>query len=291
MRYWLVFGILLILVSCPLAALLSTSISLTDLAATPTHAGDEAMIEQPDSELTITIVFDNKTVDPAYTPTWGFAALVEYGDHTLLFDTGADGTILLDNMAALGIDPLSIDSVVLSHIHGDHVGGLASLQATGVRPVVYVPPSFPDDFKRRVGEVTTLVEVEPGQVFAKGLFTTGEMGGGIREQALIIKTTHGLVVITGCAHPGVANMVMQAKDLFDEPVYLVLGGFHLSDRHEAEIAHIIESFRQMDVQKVAPCHCTGDEAIQMFADEYGEDFIEVGAGTVIVIEAGTETQP
>jgi 7,8-dihydropterin-6-yl-methyl-4-(beta-D-ribofuranosyl)aminobenzene 5'-phosphate synthase len=92
------------------------------------------------------------------------------------------------------------------------------------------------------------------------------------------------VVVTGCAHPGVAEMVAQAKELSGEPVYLVLGGFHLGSQDDAQIEAIIASFREMGVAKVAPCHCTGDRAIAMFEAEYGDDFIRAGVGKEIIVE-------
>jgi len=76
----------------------------------------------------IIIVYDNRTLDPNLTSGWGFACLV--GDD-LLFDTGGDGRTLLSNMAQMGIDPAGIRTVVLSHAHGDHTGGLGALLGTG----------------------------------------------------------------------------------------------------------------------------------------------------------------
>lgn len=199
--------------------------------------------------LTITIVYDNNPYDERLKAAWGFAALIEYQDQTVLFDTGADGPTLLGNMHILGIDPTSIDSVVLSHIHGDHTGGLSAMLATGVRPTVYLLPSFPASFKQQVRQVTSVVEVSPGQAVGKGIFTTGEMDGSIPEEALVIDVAQGLIVVTGCAHPGVEKMVARAKELLDKPVYLVLGGFHLRSKSEAQVAAIIADFRRMGVKK------------------------------------------
>jgi 7,8-dihydropterin-6-yl-methyl-4-(beta-D-ribofuranosyl)aminobenzene 5'-phosphate synthase len=216
--------------------------------------------------------------------SWGFSALVEYHDHTLLFDTGGNGQLLLENMRILRIDPTQIDSIVLSHVHGDHTAGLSAVLATGAKPVVYLPSSFPAPFKQQVAQITKVSEVTSGQPIAKGIFTTGEMGRTIPEQALVIQTMHGLVVITGCAHPGIVAIVEQVKETFDEPVRLVLGGFHLSSKTEAEINTIIKDFRRLEVKQVAPCHCTGESAITLFAVEYGVDFIQVGVGSVIRLE-------
>jgi 7,8-dihydropterin-6-yl-methyl-4-(beta-D-ribofuranosyl)aminobenzene 5'-phosphate synthase len=234
--------------------------------------------------MTLTIVYDNNAYNPRLQTDWGFACLIEWGDTTLLFDTGGDGDLLLSNVTKLGFDPSEVDVVVLSHIHGDHTGGLSHLLATGVQPLVYTPRAFPDDFKAQVRLQTELVEVDHAMEISDGVYTTGEMGSGIIEQALVLKTSKGLVVVTGCAHPGVAEMVHRAKEVGGDEVYLVLGGFHLGQASKAEIEQIIATFRQMGVQKVAPCHCTGDKATGYFREAYGEDFIECGVGQVLIFD-------
>jgi 7,8-dihydropterin-6-yl-methyl-4-(beta-D-ribofuranosyl)aminobenzene 5'-phosphate synthase len=238
--------------------------------------------------LTIRIVYNNVPHDGRMTTSWGFGALVEYGTENVLFDTGGDSPTLLGNMEILGIDPASIQKVLLSHIHDDHVGGLQGLLATGLCPVVYVPPSFPDSFKRQVGEITSLVEVEPGQAVAKGIFTTGEMPTpghpDLLEQALVVESRGGWVIVTGCAHPGIVNIVERARELFDGPIFLAMGGFHLRDASEARVRGILADLRRLGVERVAPSHCTGERAIRMFVDEYGDKYVRSGAGSVIVIE-------
>ena len=233
--------------------------------------------------LTITILYDNYPYDQRLKTAWGFAALVEYREHVLLFDTGGEGPIFIDNLQTLGIDPTRIQSVLLSHAHGDHTGGLSALLGTGVRPVVYPLPSFTGSIKYQVDQITTMVETAPEQPIAEGLYTTGEIRYGIPEQALVVDTSKGLVVITGCAHPGIVRIVERAKTAFDRPVHLVLGGFHLVDQSDSSIAAILEEFRRLGVEKVAPCHCTGDQAIGMFKQEYGADFVQVGVGKEIVV--------
>ena len=285
-------GLLIIIGACQTV---SATLSLDTLAATPTPSskekGKEEIMETiPNSQensggaLTIAILYDNNPFDERLETPWGFAALVEHRGHTLLFDTGGDGPSLLGNMDILEVEPTRIQSVVLSHAHGDHTGGLAALLEVGIHPTVYLPPSFPTSFKQGVAQVTTVVETSPGMVLAEDILTTGEMGGGIPEQAMVIRTASGLVVVTGCAHPGIVKIIEKAKSLFGEPVHLVLGGFHLGSANESELAAILVDFRRLGVEKVAPCHCTGDRAIAMFAEEYGEDFIQAGAGKVIQVD-------
>jgi 7,8-dihydropterin-6-yl-methyl-4-(beta-D-ribofuranosyl)aminobenzene 5'-phosphate synthase len=241
--------------------------------------------------VTFTIVYDNNSYDRALRAAWGFACLVETGEATVLFDTGGDGPTLLGNMARLGVDLQGIDAVVLSHVHGDHVDGLAGLLDAGVRPVVYVPATFPASFKTGVRARTDLVEVEQPLEILPGVYTTGEVGSGIIEQALVVETGEGLVVVTGCAHPGVVEMVRRAREVVEGEVALVMGGFHLGGADGRQIEGIIADFRRLGVQRVAPCHCTGDRARQMFADAFGTDFIPAGVGWMITVGPGVRGLP
>jgi 7,8-dihydropterin-6-yl-methyl-4-(beta-D-ribofuranosyl)aminobenzene 5'-phosphate synthase len=230
--------------------------------------------------VTITVVYDNNPYDPRLQTAWGFGCLVEIGEKTILFDTGGDGVTLLRNVVTLEIEPTSIDTIVLSHVHADHTGGLTSLFAMGVRPTVYVPRSFPSDFKSRVWAYAELIEVKQAANIANGIYSTGEMGTGIVEQALVLSMAKGLAVVTGCAHPGISEIVRRAKEIGGDKIYLVLGGFHLGGANEERIKEIIVDFQRLGVRKVAPCHCTGNRAIALFREAYGEGFIQNGVGQV-----------
>jgi 7,8-dihydropterin-6-yl-methyl-4-(beta-D-ribofuranosyl)aminobenzene 5'-phosphate synthase len=255
------------------------------LIATETPVEKEGDPFQISQTLTITIVYDNHATDKRLGTAWGFSALIEASNHILLFDTGGDGQLLMQNMQLLGINPAKIDSVVLSHAHEDHTGGLMALLEAGAKPQVYLLPSFPVSFKHQVEQYTNFIEVLPGQQLAKGIWTTGEISEIIPEQALVIQSTQGLVVITGCAHPGIISILEKVYDLFHCSVHLVLGGFHLGEKSEAEINSIITNFRHLGVGKVAPCHCTGEYAIQKFKEEYGDDLIQAGVGTILHLES------
>jgi 7,8-dihydropterin-6-yl-methyl-4-(beta-D-ribofuranosyl)aminobenzene 5'-phosphate synthase len=78
-------------------------------------------------------------------------------------------------------------------------------------------------------------------------------------------------------------MVRRADQIGRDKVYLVMGGFHLGGTGKREIESIIADFRRLGVQKAGPCHCTGGPAIEMFAGEYGDHFIEIGGGKVLDI--------
>jgi len=230
-----------------------------------------------------TVVYDNNDHDPRLTTSWGFACLIQLEGQTVLFDTGGDGDILLENMAALGLDPRQAGTVVLSHIHGDHTGGLEALLALDTHPTVYVPQSFPETFKDGLSGLADGREVTGPAKILPGLYTTGEVGTKIQEQALAVETSRGLVVVTGCAHPGVERLVRVATEFTGRRPYLVMGGFHLGGASRETVEAIIAEFREMGVQKVAPCHCTGEEATRMFAEAFGDDFIPCGVGLRVAL--------
>jgi 7,8-dihydropterin-6-yl-methyl-4-(beta-D-ribofuranosyl)aminobenzene 5'-phosphate synthase len=250
---------------------------------------------QPDTALAdvetlrITIVYDNYLQDERLTPEWGFAALVEKDEHVLLFDTGGTG-VLLDNMRLLGFDPKAIEAVVLSHRHPDHTGGLLPLLAEANQPTVFLLASFPAHFKNAVAELTDVVEVTRSMEIFPDIYTTGEVIGDVREQALAIRTDEGTVIITGCAHPGIARMVRRGRSSLQPgagveyaPVALVAGGFHLSDETPDQIERVIADLQALNIQRISPTHCTGDVAIAMIAEAFGNAFIPGGAGKTFTL--------
>jgi 7,8-dihydropterin-6-yl-methyl-4-(beta-D-ribofuranosyl)aminobenzene 5'-phosphate synthase len=236
-------------------------------------------------DLKLTILFDNTAIDPRLKSGWGFAALVEYSGHTLLFDTGADGSMLLDNMRQLDVDPQSIEAVIFSHEHGDHTQGLQALLDTGVRPTVYAPSAFSSAFKEQVRARTELVEVTDPLEILPGMHLTRPVGS-IVEQALAVETRDGTVVITGCAHPGIANMVRQAQEIVPGKVSLLAGGFHLLEiADKAKLQSVIAELRQLGVERILPTHCTGDGAIDLFRTEFGENYLDGGVGRTVASSA------
>jgi 7,8-dihydropterin-6-yl-methyl-4-(beta-D-ribofuranosyl)aminobenzene 5'-phosphate synthase len=231
-----------------------------------------------------TIVFDNNPGRTDAVTGFGFGTLIRGLERTILFDTGGDKRILATNLRRLGIDPASIDAVVLSHRHGDHTGGLGAVLEPGRNLPVYLPAPAPAHLVERVrvlgGEPH---EAEaPVQVCA-GARTTGTLThGGIPEHALAVLTPEGWVVATGCAHPGVADLVDKARSVVGQPIVFVLGGFHLSGAAPSEISAILDRLEAAGVRGAAPCHCSGPAARQLFAERFGSAASLVGVGDVVV---------
>jgi 7,8-dihydropterin-6-yl-methyl-4-(beta-D-ribofuranosyl)aminobenzene 5'-phosphate synthase len=241
--------------------------------------------ERMEGKMTITVVYDNNHYDSRLTAAWGFSCLIRLPQQVILFDTGGDGAVLLQNMEKLKIDPGEVDIVILSHVHGDHVGGLASFLKQNSNVTVYMPISFPQVMKDGVINVgAKLEEVDKARELFDGVLTTGELDGGIREQSLVLRTPKGLVVITGCAHPGIVNIARKAVEFTGEEIYLAIGGFHLVGASPSQISYVAEGLFQLGVKKVAPCHCSGEETRKLFSDYFGDDYIDCGVGKEIVIE-------
>ncbi|MCF8106857.1 MAG: MBL fold metallo-hydrolase [Desulfohalobiaceae bacterium] len=241
--------------------------------------------------LRLHVVFNNVVSKSHLQSAWGFACLVEHRDTNILFDTGGDGHILLSNMQKLGLNPKEVDTVVLSHIHRDHTGGLAAFLVHNHEVTVYLPTSFPPSIKH---EIRTLgartVSVSGAQKLFGRFYSSGEMGQALVEQALIVDTDFGLVVITGCAHPNVAAMAERACEYLGKDIYLLMGGFHLSGSSEAEIRSVIKRLKALGVEKIAPSHCTGEKATRLFREAWGRDFLEGGLGAVIEVPLSTGKQ-
>lgn len=247
--------------------------------------GEELVPISIEGEATIIGVYDNYQVNPDLTTAWGFGCVIRTAKEDILFDTGGDSSILLSNMEKMNISPEDIDIVVISHIHGDHVGGLTGFLERNGNVKVYIPASFPDSWGKKIESYgADYQDVSGPMQISDNVYTTGEMGTWIKEQSLVLNTREGLVVITGCAHPGIVNIVKRAEQMLpDKDVYLVMGGFHLSGASDSELRSIIRAFRDIGVQKVAPSHCSGDRCRGLFEEEYKEHYIEGGAGKTIKV--------
>ena len=239
-------------------------------------------------EMTLAIVYNNVGYDSELTCSWGMAAVVTGLSKTVLFDTGGNGDVLIANMEKMGLDPNSVDLVILSHIHGDHTGGLWKFLELNSDVTVYMPAAFPSSFERKVERTgASTVRVHGPKEILPGVYTTGELGRSIREQALVLESSEGLIVVTGCSHPGIDRIARRAVTLpaktSDDTIYLITGGFHLGGASARAITKIIRELKELDVKKIAPSHCTGDKAIAWFRQEWRDDFLELGCGATLEI--------
>ena len=229
----------------------------------------------------IIIAYDNKG-RAEFKTRWGFSCIVE-AQKKILFDTGCNGVELLFNLKKLGYTPKDFDILFLSHQHWDHIGGLFEILEENKNLKVFALESFSSHLKDEIRKKAELIEVKEERKIFENVYNTGLIKNNLDEQSLILKTEKGLVIIIGCSHPGIVNIIKKAKEMLKENVYLVVGGFHLFALNDLEIEEILRSFRDLEVEKVAPCHCTGEKVISIFKKEYKENFIEAEFGKVIEV--------
>jgi len=211
------------------------------------------------------IIYDN-AAKGSLKSDWGFSCLIEADNSKILLDTGASDDILAYNMKQLEQKRETIDIIALSHEHWDHVGGLDAVLHPEVE--VYLPRSFTSELKKRIAkQVAKVIEVSgPGDI-TPSVHTTGELGLITKEQSLVLETEGGVVVLTGCAHPGLEKIVDAATYFGD--VYGVIGGFHGFDKLK-----LLKGLKM-----IMPCHCT--EHKKEIMAMYPENVERCCAGEVI----------
>ncbi|ODS39054.1 MAG: MBL fold hydrolase [Candidatus Altiarchaeales archaeon WOR_SM1_86-2] len=208
--------------------------------------------------MNLKILYDNKARE-GFKSAWGFSCLIE-AEEKILFDTGWDGNLLHHNMRKLNVDPKNIGKIVISHDHWDHAGGVSYILNETDDPEVFVPRSFSGRLKKEIASRARLREVSGEERISNNVFTTGELGTSIKEHSVFIETDKGFVVITGCSHPGLHNILNFVKNY--GKIYWVIGGFH--------------GFSYLEYLKhiplLSPCHCTANmEKIKsLYPDAYRE---------------------
>ncbi|MEO0292618.1 MAG: MBL fold metallo-hydrolase [candidate division WOR-3 bacterium] len=234
------------------------------------------------------ILADNYTVDKNLRICWGFSCLINEG---ILFDTGESEEILEFNMKKLNVLPDRIKKIVISHNHFDHTGGIGAVLKLESNIDVYLLSDFSEELKKKITSLGgRIIENDEFIEIEEGIYTTGKIEGKyaenpISEEALVVETKEGLIVITGCSHPLITDIVEKVKKEFPKDrIFMVFGGFHLLDKDNREVEFIAEKLKALGVEKVGPTHCTGEEAIRVFREKFGEKFIRIGVGTIINIK-------
>jgi len=247
---------------------------------------------------------------------WGFAALVDADGRQLLIDTGARPDTVLQNAHELGIDLSHVPTVVLTHFHSDHVGGLMTLRAemeqhdpTALSVTHVATGIFYSRPKADGGEDNPMIALRPryeatGASFVEhnamseimpGVWVTGpvprvfpernwsgsrqvQTPAGLVEdnvpddQSVIIETGKGLVIVTGCGHAGIVNIVTAATARFKgQPVIAVIGGIHLFAASDATVDWTADRLKKAGVRYLIGAHCTGIEAVYRLRKRMGLD--------------------
>ncbi len=225
-------------------------------------------------------LFDNIVLKQGFRSLWGFSVLVRFGKLTILVDTGSNGRVLLDHMSRLEVGDIPVDYLFITHRHWDHIGGLDSVLDQYPDIQLVVPESLSDhliDDMRNMGYPVTVVHTSPVTI-ADGIHSTGTLENSACEQAIMLETPKGVLLITGCAHPGLRRILQASQSYLDVPIYIIMGGFHLlkSDKHQ--VLDTIHMLKENNVRYVIPSHCTGEWAIRLIRRKMGKQFIRGGTG-------------
>jgi 7,8-dihydropterin-6-yl-methyl-4-(beta-D-ribofuranosyl)aminobenzene 5'-phosphate synthase len=266
----------------------------------------------------VTILYDSFGKSPTLTMDWGFAALVDYGGKRILFDTGNNAQIFEHNVKAAGVDLQKLDFVVMSHRHGDHMGGLAYLLKVNPTVKIYAPkersgvygddqpsstwyrkdPSLPAEQRYYSGappEIIHMGEAWPSANFqlidknieiVPGMYLIALVSDKpgtleLRELSLAIRTPDGLVLVVGCSHPGVERIVQEASAI-DPHINLLLGGLHQIQAPDPEVERIARVLHdQYKLDRIAPGHCTGEPEFAALKKTFGDHYLYAGVGSVV----------
>ncbi len=264
----------------------------------------------------VTILYDAFGKDSNVRKDWGFSALVEIGGKRILFDTGNNAAIFVANAKAKGVDFTTLDFVVQSHRHGDHLAGLAEVLKVNPRVKIYGPKegfgvygsSLPSSFYRKdeklppeqryfdgkpletlkfgsawedanIEVIDKTTEIAPG-IWLIALVSDRPGTKELKELSLAINTPQGVVLVVGCSHPGI-EAIVEAASAINPKIHYVLGGFHLVNATDEEIAKIAASLRdKWRIANVAPGHCTGEPTFAALLEAFGDRYVYAGVGTV-----------
>jgi len=237
-----------------------------------------------DRPVTIRVIYDNYVKTQGLAKDWGLSLLIDGLEKRVLFDTGAKADIFASNVKQMKLDLSTVDLLVLSHEHSDHTAGIPAFVTMRRGIPMLMPHSLTDAFKKQMDDagLTPLLVGGPAAITTH-LYTSGEFDYQIPEQALVLDTRDGLVVITGCSHPGIVDMLRTIKTAFKKNIAMVVGGFHLLEKTAPETQAIIGDLKALGVVKCGATHCTGDTQIGMFKEAFGANYVELGVGNALVI--------
>jgi len=229
----------------------------------------------------ITILFDNYPGKEGFEIGWGYSCFIKKEAEGILFDTGAEGQKLIRNIQKAGLKPDLISKIAISHAYKDHSGGLKEASELNSQVEIYVGASFYNEVKALLPYAKLQkVSSDPLEI-TKEIYLTGELGRKIKEVSLVISTKEGLIVITGCAHPGVEKIIEKAISIVKRNIFAIVGGLHLIHKNKEEILELIGYLKSKNIKYIAVSHCTGKLARKLFEENLRDGVIKVGAGSYL----------
>jgi 7,8-dihydropterin-6-yl-methyl-4-(beta-D-ribofuranosyl)aminobenzene 5'-phosphate synthase len=294
--------------------------ALLAMLSTNAYAGtqvDEQRAKAGSQQPRLTVLYDAFGRASEMQKDWGYSALVEFGGRRILFDTGNDAATFANNVRAKGVDLTTIDFVIMSHRHSDHMGGLSYVLSVNPKVKIYAPKegfgvfgsSLPSSFYRKAETLPAEMRYfdgAPPEIMKFGtawqganfelIDKTTEIAPGIhlialvsdrpgtlelKELSLAIDTPEGMVLVVGCSHPGI-DRIVEATSAINKRIHLIAGGLHLVLTPDGDISKIVTTLHDVyHVEWVAPGHCTGEPAFATLQQAFGDRYLYAGLGMVI----------
>lgn len=264
----------------------------------PRHYVDLSNIEKitpkENNNFQCTVIYDSRKHQLDLKEGFGFSCFIKFKDMRILFDTGGDQKSFFHNMNKLNIPLDNITHVVFSHQHWDHTAGFEEvLKKVAPTTKVYVPHKFSSSLKKKIPEHLEVQTINDFQQIAEDCYSLVLKGSSmvlkecfsVFEQSLVFNGPEGLIVLTGCGHPGVGKILRRAMEEIPKPIDALIGGFHLHHSFGSTINSIVEDVISLGIKKIAPCHCTGEKAIAKFQETYHENCHVLGIGSMFEVNS------
>lgn len=249
-------------------------------------------------------------------PAWGLVILLEIDGHKILFNAGGDEELMRNNMEALNISPKDIDAAVISHHHWEMVDGIGYVLRNNPGLPVYATDVVVNemgrgDWSKNFKNVPGFIQLTPN-VLLMNLKSPPREGGpwGIQEVHIVVKTKEGLVILQGCGHPRIVNIMRKSVAATGEKrVYMIAGGsrlmrpgttvklpngrsFTIPQRtyySDDDYRQIADALLAAGVKKIIPTHCTGNEAEAIFKEKFGSNYIHQTLGMKVDIPSPADS--
>lgn len=273
----------------------------------------------------ITSLAENTTFRHGCLAQHGQSILIETDGYKLLFDVGEVPGAVEHNLTQLGVSLDDINDVLISHRHIDHIGGLKNMLPKLKTQRLFLPlqigkpniKSHPYKYnflpKNENGEHNLAISEADSKVIngypnitivddkgfklSEGIYTTGCIGDLMMEQAIVIDQGDlGIVVVLGCSHPGVEELISKAIEVTgNHKLRGVIGGMHYTDYNSEEMHKHAAVLKEMNPEFVMPAHCTTVDGARVLSEVIGGKVIlsqtgTFGAGNTVVVGDEVEVQ-
>ena len=261
------------------------TVASIQLIVPPELMSQQTISLQPASHVKLIVLFDDHPYDNRLKAEHGFSCLVAVDGCTILFDAGGDPEILAENAKALKINFSSIDVLFISHDHSDHIAGLQAILPQLKEVSSYVPQGAIPELVELLSSKGRVYAVLEPTVIGASTASTGVFPYIIAEHALLIRSSKGLIMVVGSAHPGVLEMAKRAIEITQCRIHLLIGGMYLPQWKRESLIALAEDLKSLGVEYIAPLHCSSNELKEALKKVFGDHYLNAGVSFTYEVSA------